>query len=72
MIVFAFTWKNPVGLMIASTAFGSAWARARGSGYRLKSSGVTAFTDRSVVWADRMVAISISKGLRWTSSEIAG
>src|SRR5439155_1399773 len=46
-IVFALTWKNPVGLMRASTAWGSAWASAAASGYLANNAGVTELTDRS-------------------------
>src|SRR6059058_2449805 len=55
MIVLALTWKNPVGLIIASTSAGLAWARAAASGYLENSAGVTELTDRSVVCADKMV-----------------
>src|SRR6184192_595312 len=72
MMVFALTWKNPVGLMRASTAWGSAWASAAASGYVANNAGVTELTDRSVVCADRMVAISIWNALRCSSSEAAG
>src|SRR5438874_8641276 len=72
MMVFALVRKNPVGLIRASTARGSAWARAAASGYLANRTGVTAFTDRSVVCAERMVATSIWNGVLWSSSEIAG
>src|SRR5437868_12476452 len=72
MIVLALTWKNPVGLIIASTSAGLAWASAAASGYLANSAGVTELTDRSVVCADRMVATSIWKAFVCASSETAG
>src|SRR5881227_3867358 len=72
MMVFALTWKNPVGLIMASTAWGLACASAVASGYLANNAGVTELTDRSVVCADRMVAISIWNALRCSSSEAAG
>ena len=42
---------------------GSASARSSGVGYRANSAGVTMFTRTSVVCADRIVAVSSSKGL---------
>src|SRR4029077_1084456 len=64
--------KNPVGLISFSTSAGSAPPRSRAVGERRDSSGVTRLTERSVVWAERMVAISSSKGFWWTSSVTAG
>src|SRR5579859_6488481 len=50
--------KKPVGLITSSTLAGSAAARSAAVGYSENSFGVTRFTVRSVVCADRIVAIS--------------
>ena len=62
MICFAFNERNRVLWMISSTSAISAIARDSGSGKRENRSSLTASTDRSVVWAERMVVISTSKG----------
>src|SRR5260370_4636186 len=72
MIVWAFIVKIPVGLYIATTCAGLALGSAAASGYLARSAGVTEWTDRAVVCADRMVATSIWKGLACFSSETAG
>src|SRR5437762_6085428 len=69
---FGLDVEKPVGLIIASTSAGLAWARAAASGYLENSAGVTELTDRSVVCADKMVATSIWKGFVCASSETAG
>src|SRR5438270_6512921 len=72
MIRWVLARKNPVGLISRSTSAGSAAARSMGVGYRRNSSGVTRLTARSVVWAERMVAISNSNAFLCTSSVTAG
>lgn len=57
--------KNPVGRMSASSSCGSARAKSSGVRKRAKSCGVTRLTMASVHWAERMVATSSSKALRW-------
>lgn len=68
MIDLVLARKNPVGRISCSTASGSAAARSSGVGYAANSAGVVWLTRRSVVWADRTVATSSSKGLRKSSS----
>ena len=60
--------KKPVGRRISSRSSGAAAAMSSGVGYLAKSAGVVWFTLRSVVWAERTVATSSSKGLRKSSS----
>src|SRR5207245_8250392 len=67
-IRIVFNRKNPVGLISFSTSEGSAAARSCAVGYRRKSSGVTRFTERSVVCAERIVAISSWNGFSYFSS----
>ena len=50
--------KNPVVWISSSTSAGSAAARSAGVGYLANSGGVTMLTRSSVVWADRIVAVS--------------
>ena len=52
--------KKPVVRTSSSTSAGSAAARSSGRGYLANRAGVTMFTRSSVVWADRMVAVSSS------------
>ena len=60
MIDLVLLRKNPVVRISSSTSAGSAAARSSGRGYRANSAGVTMLTRSSVVWADRIVAVSSS------------
>ena len=50
--------KKPVERISSSTSACEPAARARASGYRAKSAGVTMLTRTSVHWAERIVATS--------------
>ena len=56
-------FQNPSERMTSATSSGEAAAMLAASGQRRKSSGVTRFTEASVVWADSMTLTTVVKGL---------
>src|SRR5437773_2866347 len=60
--------KKRVGLISVSITAGSAAARSSAVGQRRNSSGVTRLTERSVVCAERIVAIRSWNGFSYFSS----
>jgi hypothetical protein len=57
-IARALARKNPIGRRISRSANKFAFESACASGYRSNSVGVMVFTRLSVVWADKITAMS--------------